>query len=180
MADALRYLADAHVHLHALESEHPGQQGDKHKGVHRVEQHLEHRVEGHEAGRVVAVTLGQFVPDDHHGDAAGQSDQDDALHESRLVEQEQDGEEEHEERSDDPVLHQGESQDLPVAKDVPQLLVVDLGQRRIHHDDEADGDGDGGGADGGALDGFAYHRPHIARPDADGHGQEDPEGEETV
>ena len=145
-----------------LQAEPAGQHGEEDVGVDRVEEHLEHRVEGHQSGGVLAVALGQLVPDDDHGDAAGQADHDHALHEPGLVGQEQDGQEEHEDGADDPVLHEREPQDPPVAEDIPQLLVVDLGQRRVHHDDEPDGDGDGGGADGGALDGLADLRPDIA------------------
>ena len=37
---------------------------------------LEDRVEGHEHRRGLAVAAGEVVPDDHHGDAAGQADDD--------------------------------------------------------------------------------------------------------
>ena len=35
-------------------------------------------------------------------------------------------------------------EDLDVLEDVPELLVLHLGQGRVHHQDEADGDGDVG------------------------------------
>ena len=59
--------------------------------------------------------------------------------------QKDDGEHEHQNRPDDPVLHEREAEHAGVAKDFAQPLVLHLGQRRIHHEDEADGDGDVGG-----------------------------------
>ena len=65
---------------------------------------------------------------------------------SRVVVQEDDRQDEHEERPDHPVLHERKAEDLVVAEDVAELLVAHLGKRRIHHHDEADGDGDVGRA----------------------------------
>ena len=65
---------------------------------------------------------------------------------SGIAAKEEDGQDEHQDRADDPVLHQRQRQDLAVAEDVAQFLVFHLGQRRIHHQDEADGDGDVGRA----------------------------------
>ena len=176
MRHALGDLGHAHVHRRLFQAEPSGKNREEEVSVDRVEEHLEHRVEGHQSGGVLAVALGQLVPDDDHGDTAGQADHDHALHEPGLVGQEQDGEEEHEDGTDDPVLHQREPQDLRVAEDVSQFLVVHLGERRVHHDDEADGYGDRSGADRGALDGFADLGPHVTSRHPDGHGQEDPEG----
>ena len=62
-----------------------GQHGDEDVGVDREEEHLEDRVEGHQAGAVLGVALGQIVPDDDHGDAARQADHDEADHVLGLV-----------------------------------------------------------------------------------------------
>ena len=91
--------------------------------------------------------FGQVVPDDDHGDAAGQADHDQADHVLRVAAQEEDRQHEHQDGADDPVLHEREAEDLVVAEDLAQLLVLHLGQGRIHHQDQADGDGDVGGAD---------------------------------
>ena len=96
--------------------------------------------------------FGQFVPDDHHGDAARQPDHDQAGHVFGITAQEDDRQGEHQDRTDDPVLQQGEPQDLPVAEDVPQLLVVHLGERRVHHQDQPDGNRDIGGPDRDRID----------------------------
>ena len=45
-------------------------------GVDRVEEHLEQRVEGDQSRRILGVAPCQVVPDDDHGDAACQPDQD--------------------------------------------------------------------------------------------------------
>ena len=71
-------------------------------------------------------TFGQLVPDDDHGDAARQADHDEAGHVFGIAAQEDDGEREHEDRPDDPVLHQGERQHFLVAKDLVQFLVANL------------------------------------------------------
>ena len=86
----------------------------------------------------------QIIPDQHHGDAAGQADDDQTHHVLRVVPQKHNGQREHKDRADDPVLDQGEGQDFEVLEDLGQFLVAHLGQRRIHHQDEADGDGNGG------------------------------------
>ena len=85
-----------------------GKDRDEDIGVDREEQDLEDRVEGHQAGRVFGVPLGQVVPDDDHGDAAGQADQDQAVHVFGLAAQEDDRQGEHQERPDDPVLDEGQ------------------------------------------------------------------------
>ena len=159
----------------------PGREdGDEDIGVDREEQDLEDRVEGDQSGRVFPVPLGQVVPDDDHGDAAGQADHDQAVHVFGLVAEEDDGQGEHQERPDDPVLDEGQRQDLDVLEDVAELLVLHLGQGRIHHQDEADGDGDVGRPRLELVDEADDGRDEIAQPDADGHGQEDPEGQVSV
>ena len=58
-----------------------------------------------------------------------------------------DGQQEHQDRADDPVLHQGECQHLDVPEHEPQLFIFHLGQGRIHHQDQANGDRDISGTD---------------------------------
>ena len=71
-------------------------------------------------------------------------------------------------------------EDLDVPEDVAELLVLHLGQGRVHHQDEADGDGDVGRPGLEPVDEADDGRDEIAQPDADGHGQEDPEGQVSV
>ena len=162
------------------EAEERRQLGDEDPGEDAVEEHLEDAVEGHEAGGVLGVAPGQLVPDDHHGDAARQADHDEADHVLGVVVQEDDGQEEHQERADEPVLHEREAEDLVVAEDVAELLVLHLGERRIHHHDEADGDGDVGRAHRPLLDELGQAREGPAEDHADGHGEEDPERQVAV
>ena len=56
------------------------QHGDEDIGVDGKEEHLEDGVEGHQPRAVFRVAPGEIVPDDHHGDAAGKSDEDQAHH----------------------------------------------------------------------------------------------------
>jgi hypothetical protein len=111
-------------------------------GVDREEEHLEDRVEGDQPRAVLGVALGQVVPDDDHRDAAGETDHDQPEHVLGLVAQEEHGQAEHQDRAEDPVLKSDRPSTLRVAEDWAHLLVADLGQRRVHHQDEPDGDGD--------------------------------------
>ena len=178
--DALRDLPDRDVDRRALEAEERRQLGDEDPGEDAVEEHLEDAVEGDETGGVLGVALRQLVPDDHHGDAARQPHHDEADHVLRVVVQEDDRQEEHHERTDEPVLHQRQAEDPVVAEDVAELLVAHLGERRIHHHDEADGDGDVGRAHGPAVDELGHRDEGPADEHADEHGEEDPEGEVAV
>ncbi len=178
--DALGDLAHGDIDGRSREPEPGREDGDEDVGVDREEQDLEDRVEGDQAGRILPVPLGQVVPDDDHGDAAGQADHDQAVHVLGLVAQEDDGQGEHQERPDDPVLDERQRQDLDVLEDIPELLVFHLGQRRVHHQDEPDGDGDVGRSGLEPVDEADDGRDKIAEPDADGHGQEDPDGQVAV
>ena len=138
-------------HDAALQAKPGRQHGDEDLGVDAVEQHLEDAVERHQPGGVFGVAFGQLVPDDHHGDAARQADHDQPDHVLGIAAQEDDRQHEHQDRADDPVLEQRQAQHLPVAEDVAQFFVLHFGQRRVHHQDQADGDGDIGGAHGNWL-----------------------------
>jgi hypothetical protein len=61
-----------------------------------------------------------------------------------------------------------------------QFFVAHLGQGRIHHEDQADGDGDVGGADLKGVDDLGDGRIEITGHYPAEHGQEDPEGEVLV
>ena len=110
------------------------------------------------------VTLGQIVPDDDHGDAAGQADQDQPHHIFVVSGEKGHRQPEHQNRSDQPVLDQRQGQHLGVAEDLVQLLVAHLGQGRIHHQNQADGDGQVGGADLEGVDNLADPRDTGNRP----------------
>ncbi len=69
--------------------------------------YLEDRVKDHEDGCRLAVATGQVVPDQDHGDAAGEADEDDAGSELRKVGKEDPGQGEHQRRPYKPVEKQG-------------------------------------------------------------------------
>ena len=177
---AFRDLRDRYRHDAAFQSEPGRKHRDEDVGVHAVEEDLEQAVEGHEAGGVLRVALRQFVPHDDHGDAPGQADEDQAGHVFGMGREEERGESEHEDGTDDPVQEEGRAEDPYVAEHVPQFLVLHLGQWRIHHQDEPDGDGQVGRAHLAELD----QGGHLRRPNAEryakAHGQEDPQGKVTV
>ena len=60
-------------------------------------------------GAVFRATAGQLIPDDDHGDAASYADKDYAIHEMRIVSQEDYCQRKHQNRTNDPVLNQGEA-----------------------------------------------------------------------
>ena len=94
--------------------------------------------------------------------------------------QEDHGQHEHQDRADDPVLDEGERQHLRVAEHLAQFLVADLRQRRVHHDDQADGDRDGRRPDLERRDEPDEARQEVAGAHADDHGEEDPERQEPI
>ena len=170
----------AYMDLGAGKPEPRRQHGDKDIGIDRVEQDLEDRVEGHEPGAVLGVATRQLVPHDDHGDAAGQTDQDQTHHVFMVTGEKADRQQKHEDRADHPVLHQRQRQDLHIAKYPGQLFITDLGQGRVHHQDQARGDGDRGRPHVEAADPGAETRPGPAQQHAGAHGEEDPQREPAV
>ena len=140
--DALGDLPHGDIHHHTLEPEQRRQNRDKDVAVDGKEQHLEDGVEGHQSGGILTVTTGQVVPDDDHGDAARHAHHDQADHVFGVVAKENQGKDKHQNRSHHPVLHQGEGQNFFISENHAHLIVLDLGQRRIHHQDQAYGNGD--------------------------------------
>ena len=54
---------------------------------------------------------------------------------------------EHQNGADYPVLHQGENQDSCISENLVQFLIPHFGQRRVHHENQTDGNGNIGGTD---------------------------------
>ena len=148
-ADALGDLADAHVHRAAREAEEGRHESHEDPRVDRVEEDLEDRVEGHEARAVfrIAARASSFQTITMAMQRARpiiiRPD-----HVLWLVPQENDGEGSHEDRADDPVLDEGQAEDLAVLEDILHLVVAHLRQRRVHHEYEADRYRDIGRPDG--------------------------------
>ena len=69
---------------------------------------------------------------------------------------------------------------LPIAEDLAQFVVMHLGQRRVHHQNQTDGDGDVGGADLELVDKALDAGHQRTQPHPDGHRQEDPQRQVAV
>ncbi len=93
-----------------------------------------------ENGGGFAVAASEVVPDEHHGDAAGEADDDQTGAVLGQVGEEQPGESEHEGGPDHPVEDEGGAHELAVGGDLADLGVADLGQYRVHHGEQPDGD----------------------------------------
>ena len=173
--DALGNLPNRDIDHRARETEEWRQDRHEEPRVDAVEQHLEDRVEGNEAGGVLGRPLGDLVPDDHHGDAAGEADHDQADHVLGFVGQEDDRQREHQDRPDDPVLNQRQAKNFPVDEDIGQFLVTDLGERWVHHQDQAQRDRNVGRSDLEGIDPILDARNVEAQADAERHGGEYPD-----
>ena len=113
------------------------QYSDENISVEGIKQHLEYGVEPHQGSAVLAVSASQVVPDYDHSDAAGKTYEDYAIHEVRIVLQENYRQGKHQNRTDDPVLHQGKAEDLLILENPSELFIPHLGQRREHHQNQA-------------------------------------------
>ena len=60
------------------------QYSDENISIDGIKQHLKYGVQPHQGGAVLSAAAGQLVPDDDHGDAARQADEDYAVHEVRM------------------------------------------------------------------------------------------------
>ncbi|STD12588.1 Uncharacterised protein [Dermatophilus congolensis] len=178
--DALGDLPGGDVQAGLLEAE-PGGQGGQVEPAERGEgDDLEDRVDRDEHGGRFAVTAGQVVPDDDHGDAAREPDDDQAGAVGGQVGEEGPCQREHHQGTDDPVQQQAGDQHAPVVGDGPEPVVSDLGEHRVHHHEQPDADGqrdavhlDGGQRRADAGDDTAQQEP-------DDHGREDPHGQVAI
>jgi hypothetical protein len=150
------------------------------KRIHRKEQHLEDRIKGYQPCAVVGVTLGQIIPHDHHRNASGKPDHDEADHVFRAIAQKQNCQSEHQDRPDDPVLHQRQGEDFDVAEHVAQFVVIHLRQRRVHHENQPDRDWYRRGADAHAVKHRLEPGENSAERNPGPHREEDPEGQVSV
>jgi hypothetical protein len=88
------------------QAEPPGQDLHVEPSEQAEGEDLEDRVEGDQDGGGFPIAAGQVVPDDHHGDAAGQTDDDQTSAVGGQVGKEDPGQREHEGRPDQPVEDQ--------------------------------------------------------------------------
>ena len=142
--------------------------------VNRIEQDLENSIQGHKTNGYFPVSFRQLVPDDDHGDATGQADKDDADHILRIVPEEDHRQKPHDYRSDDPILEQREDKELFVLESLPYFLVFDANQGWIHHENQADGNGNRGGPDLHLHDEAGDAGKEISDADAQSNGDKNP------
>ena len=178
--NALGDLTDADIHGYAVQPEHRGQHRNKDPGVQTVEQHLKYTVKCDKSGRVFAIAAGEFVPDDDHRDAPGQTDHDQPDHIIGLAAQKDDRKAKHQDRADDPILYQREPEYPRIFENLAEILISYLGKRRIHHQDQPGRDRDICGADVKAVEDRFDRR--IQKPDRDAysHRQKDPKGQKAI
>src|SRR5208283_5819752 len=91
-----------------------------------------------------------------------------------------DGKDEHQDGADYPVLDQRKSQDLEISEYLAQLLVLHLCKRGIHHENQADCDGNIGCPHLEIVDHVPDVWEKIAPTHADNHRQKDPESKVAV
>ena len=94
------------IHSKALQAEQRRQYGNKQPGHEAVGEDLKTAVERHQARTVLLAAPAEIVPHQHHGDAACQTDQDQAHHVVRVVMQECQGDDKHQNGADQPVHDQ--------------------------------------------------------------------------
>ena len=123
---------------------------------------------------------GEVVPDEDHGDAAGEADDDQAGAQLGEVGEEHPGEGEHQQRADHPVQDERDAQGAAVGELVADVRVADLGQDRVHHRQQPDGDRQRDGVDLDALERVVEIGDQPAQAEAGGHGQADPQRQEPV
>jgi len=116
---ALGDLGHGDVDGEAAQSEPGWEDCDEEPGIGRVEQHLEDGVEGDEPAPVLAVSFRQVIPDNDHGDAAGQADEDEAHHVLGRSRRNATARKEHQERADDPILQEREAEHPAFAETGP-------------------------------------------------------------
>ena len=163
-----------HVEVCGVEAEPARQHRQVEPAEHAVRGDLEQRVEGHQDRGELAASTGQVVPDEDHGDAAGQADDDEAGAQLGQVGEEHPGEGEHQQRSDEPVEDERQADGAVVGQLVAEVAVADLGQDRVHHGEQPDGDRQRDGVDLDALERRVQVRDQPAQQQAGGHGQADP------
>ena len=114
-------------------------------GQGAVEQELEHRIDGDKDGTVFLRTMGEGVPEQHHGDAASQAHQDHSIPVLWEIRQGSPGQGHHQGGPNDPVESK-RNEDLgpetPGPDDLPKLLIRDLAEDGKEHHNEANGNRD--------------------------------------
>jgi hypothetical protein len=131
-------------------------------------------------GAIFSVSCGQIVPDDDHGDASGQPNQNQADHVFVVSGKKGNCEKEHEDGPNDPVLNQGQTQHLEIPEYLAQFLVSNFSERWIHHQNKPDGNGDVGRTDLELIPEVDHSRKEISPAHTDKHREENPERQKPI
>ena len=169
--------------------------GDEKDRQRRIEHHLQHGINRNKHRAVLDIPAREPRPHEHHGDAPRHPDQNQPLPQPLLIRQKGPREREHERGSRDPIDGNRKS-DLDPEIPPPLLLAqgaaaaaaaaavqgfeADFAQDGVHHDEEAEGDGEGDGGEVPALQRAGRAGDEGAEEDARRDGEEDPEGQEAV
>ena len=172
--NTFRYLPHGNINHSTFNTEPFRQYGDKYPGINREEKDLKNGVKGYEPGAILGVTIGKIVPDNDHGNAAGKTDKDKPYHVFMLIGEKSDGQAEHKNWTDDPVLNQRKSKNLAVSKHLVQFFILYLGQRRIHHENQTESNRYICGAYLKRIDNIFNAAEKIAPHDPHKHGQKNP------
>lgn len=179
--DVQRDVPHGHVQALAVTEVHPARQQVEVEPAQQAEREdLEHRVQCDQDGGGLPVAAGEVVPDDDHGDAAGETDDDQAGAVLGQVRQEDPRQREHDGGPDDPVDDQRGHHQLLVAGHAVESVVADLGEHRVHHHQQAERDRQGDTADLDLGERVVHARDEAAQAQADGHGEQDPHREVAV
>ena len=167
-----------------LQAEPAREHGQVEVAEQRVGGELEDRVEHDEHGGALAVAAGDLVPDEHHRDAPRQPDDDHAGAVRGLVGEEDPGEREHQQRPDDPGQEQRDAEEAAVADAVgacvAELLVADLREHGVHHQQQTGRDRQADGADLQLAEPVVQMRQQRPEREPAGHRERDPQRQEAI
>ena len=172
--DDPRDLPHRHVECGGVEAEPAGEELEVEVAQDRVGEDLEDRVERDEYGGGFAVAAGEVVPDQHHRDTAGQPDDDQPGSVLGEIREQQPGQGEHERRADQPVQHERTGHELAVGGDLVDPGVADLGQDRVHHQQQTDRDRQRDGADLDLVEPVVEIGDQPSQTEAERHRQQNP------
>ncbi len=141
---------------------------------------LEQGVEGNEHRSHFTVAAGKVVPDEDHGNAPSEADDDQAGAVAGEIGQKDPRQDEHHERTDNPVQNQGGSEHSAICRDIAQLRVIHLRQDRVHHGEQADSYGQGDGIDLGAVENIVQSRESSPEEKPKAYRRQDPQREKSV
>ena len=179
--DGARDLPDPDLEALRVEPEPVGEHREVEPAEQRVGDDLEDRVEDDEDRRTVVVAAREVVPDEDHRDAAREADDDHAGAVRRLVGEEDPGEREHQQRGDDPGQEERDGEEAAVPRvALAQVLVADLREDRVHHQQQAERDRQRHRPDLKAREQVVEAGDQRSEGQPTGHRQRDPQREEAV